>query len=119
MQAFGVPPATASEDGEGGSSVRPPGSDSAVAGARRGPLQTASPGPPPPENGGGFGPRASSRSPESSPGPEEVEVEAEEDNDDGQQQEEEHDELRADLTHRAGGSLKETELQQLGRELCA
>ena len=57
MQPLCAPPATASEDGEGGSGVRPPGSGSAVAGARLGPLQTASRGPPPPENGGSSGAR--------------------------------------------------------------
>ena len=57
MQPLCAPPATASEDGEGGSGVRPPGSGSAVAGARLGPLQTASRGPPPPENDGSSGAR--------------------------------------------------------------
>ena len=89
MQAFSAPPATASEDSDGGCGVRPPGSNSELVGARLGPVQTASWGPPPPENGGGRGPRASIWSPESSPGPEE------EDDDDEQQQEEEHDALPA------------------------
>jgi hypothetical protein len=56
----------------GGSSGRPAGSSLQVAGARRGPLQTAFSGPPPLANGGGTGAgAASSWSPESSPRPEE------------------------------------------------